>query len=237
VAGILRRVEYKCRSLQLSESFSTGLTDAAFNSPCVDASGGSVRATLPLPRPANAPRPATRKTLLPTALLSFDLTRRGALFPFRGATRITKRAHIFQSINSAVHLNSASVMTTTAGLSKAPVFSAYRHRVSATLYWHCLHGSYARVFLTPYNEEPHTLQRNRSRGLANGSLGQRAVQRSLRRRNQFNVGVEQQLGSKFSVQAEYFWKFTGGATFHTPILKYSANFQSSFAKSERSMAR
>jgi len=30
-------------------------------------------------------------------------------------------------------------------------------------------------------------------------------------RNQFNVGLEQQLGSKLSAQAEYFWKFTGGA--------------------------
>jgi len=42
VAGTLRRLAYKYRSLPLSEAFRTGLTDPAFNSPCVDASGAPV---------------------------------------------------------------------------------------------------------------------------------------------------------------------------------------------------
>src|SRR5438876_12243636 len=73
----------------------------------------------------------------------------------------------------------------------------------------------------------------RAGGLANGSLRATSVQPlTPTRRNQFNVGLEQQLGSKLSVQAEYFWKFTGGAYDFNTILNTPLNFPIQFRKSK-----
>ncbi len=70
-------------------------------------------------------------------------------------------------------------------------------------------------------------------GLANGSLGATSVQPlTPALRNQFNVGFEQQFGSKLSVQAEYFWKFTRGAYDFNTILNTPLNFPIQFQKSK-----
>ena len=70
-------------------------------------------------------------------------------------------------------------------------------------------------------------------GLANGSLGATSVQPlTPALRNQFNVGFEQQFGSKLSIQAEYFWKFTHGAYDFNTILNTPLNFPIQFRKSK-----
>jgi hypothetical protein len=60
-----------------------------------------------------------------------------------------------------------------------------------------------------------------------GSLqgtAERPLPCNAERRNRFNVGVEQQFGAKFSVQAEYFWKFTRGAYDFNTFLNTPLNF-------------
>jgi hypothetical protein len=70
-------------------------------------------------------------------------------------------------------------------------------------------------------------------GLASGSLGATGVQPlTPARRNQFNAGFEQQLGSKLSLQGEYFWKFTSGAYDFNTILNTPLNFPIQFRKSK-----
>jgi hypothetical protein len=89
------------------------------------------------------------------------------------------------------------------------------------------------VFLTPYNENLVLSSATGAGGLANGSLGATGVQPlTPARRNQFNVGLEQQLGGKLRVQAEYFWKFTTGAYDFNTILNTPLNFPIQFRKSK-----
>ena len=96
---------------------------------------------------------------------------------------------------------------------------AYQVRSTGTV----LHFSYARVFLTPYNENLVLSSATGPGGLGNGSLGATGVQPlTPARRNQYNVGLEQQFGAKFNIQAEYFWKYTHGAYDFNTILNTPA---------------
>jgi hypothetical protein len=96
-----------------------------------------------------------------------------------------------------------------------------------------LHLSYARIFLTPYNENLVLSSATGPGGLANGSLGATSVQPlTPAGRNQFNVGLEQKIGSKLSIEAEYFWKFTRGAYDFNTILNTPLNFPIQFRKSK-----
>jgi Carboxypeptidase regulatory-like domain len=220
----------------LSEAFGTGLTDPAFNSPCVDASGAPVSNPLFTSPSQCAPAGYGENTSYQPALLPFDLTRGGTLFQFRGATTIYEESGYLQdSIKlGQFHLNIGLRYDHYTGLSNGSGIQprtgiAYQVRSTGTI----LHGSYARVFLTPYNENLILSSATGAGGLANGSLGATGVQPlTPARRNQFNVGVEQQLGSKFSVQAEYFWKFTGGAYDFNTILNTPLNFPTQFRKSK-----
>src|SRR5882724_4981831 len=220
----------------LSEAFRTGLTDPAFNSPCVDASGAPVSNPSFTSRSQCAAAGYGENTSYQPALLPFDLTRGGTLFQFRGATTIYEESGYLQnSIKlGQFHLNISLRYDHYTGLSNGSGIQprtgiAYQVRSTGTV----LHGSYARVFLTPYNENLILSSATGAGGLANGSLGATGVQPlTPARRNQFNVGVEQQLGSKFSVQAEYFWKFTGGAYDFNTILNTPLNFPIQFRKSK-----
>jgi hypothetical protein len=220
----------------LSEAFRTGLTDPAFNSPCVDVNGVSI------PNPAlTTPSQCAgagylQNTSFQPALLPYDLTRGGALFRFRGAATIHEEsAYVQDSISlGQLNLNLGVRYDNYDGLSEGHgiqprVGAAYLVRRSGTV----LHFSYARVFLTPYNENLVLSSATGPGGLANGSLGATSVQPlTPAYRNQFNAGLEQQLGSKFSVQAEYFWKFTNGGYDFNSILNTPLNFPIQFRKSK-----
>jgi hypothetical protein len=220
----------------LSESFRTGLTDPAFNSPCVDGNG------VPVPNPAvtisgecAAAGYAENASFQP-ALFPYDLTRGGTLFQFRGAATIYEQSAYVQDSISLGHLNlNLGVRYDNYdGLSKGHAIqprtgATYQVRSTGTV----LHFSYARVFLTPYNENLVLSSATGPGGLASGSLGATSVQPlTPARRHQFNIGLEQQIGSKFSVQVESFWKFTNGAYDFNTILNTPLNFPIQFRKSK-----
>ncbi len=217
----------------LSETFSTGLTDPAFNSPCVDANG------VPLPDPSltsTSQCPAAGYTANPSyqpALLPYDLTRGGTLFHFRGAATIYEgSAYVQDTIKlGQFNLDLGLRYDDYAGLSRGFGIQprdgiTYQVRSTGTVF----HASYARVFLTPYNEN---LVLSSSTGAGGLGAGSNSVQPLVpARRNQFNVGIEQQFGAKFGVQAEYFWKFTDGAYDFNTILNTPLNFPIQFRKSK-----
>lgn len=220
----------------LAEAFATGLTDPAFNSPCVEASGTPVPdPKLMLPGPCGATGYAENPSFQP-ALLPYDLTRRGRLFQFRGAATIYEESGYAQdSIRfGPLNLNLGVRVDNYDGLSSGSAVQprtgvAYRISAIGTV----LHASYARVFLTPYNENLVLSSTTGPGGLGNGALGASQVE-PLRpaRRNQFNAGVEQQFGRKLSVEAQYFWKFTDGAYDFNTILNTPLNFPIQFHKSK-----
>ena len=217
----------------LSETFSTGLTNAGFNSPCLDANG------VPVPDPsltATSQCGAAGYNVNPSyqpALLPYDLTRGGILFHFRGAATIYEgSAYAEDSIKlGQFNLNLGLRYDNYAGLSRGFGVQprggvAYQIRSTGSV----LHVSYARVFLTPYNEN---LVLSSSTGVGGLGAGSNSVQPLVpAKRNQFNVGIEQQFGAKFGVQAEYFWKFTDGAYDFNTILNTPLNFPIQFRKSK-----
>jgi hypothetical protein len=220
----------------LSEAFSTGLTDPAFNSPCMDVNGVPVPdSSLKTPSQCASAGYAENTSYQP-ALLPYDLRREGTLFKFRGVKTIYEESAYFQdSIRlGQLNLNLGLRYDHYHGLSKGYGFQprtgiAYQVRATGTV----LHVSYARVFLTPYNENLVLSSSTGPGGLANGSLGAASVQPlTPARRNQFNVGLEQQFGTRFSIQAEYFWKFTRGAYDFNTILNTPLNFPIQFRKSK-----
>ncbi len=220
----------------LAEAFSTALTDPAFNSPCVDSHGA------PVPDPALtsltqcaaagfAPNPSFQPALLP-----FDLTRGGTLFQFRGVADIYEGSAYAQdsiklgqfNISLGLRYDNYAGLSTGSGM-QPRAGASYQIRRTGTV----LHLSYARIFLTPYNENLILSSATGPGGLANGSLGATAVEPlTPARRNQFNIGAEQSLGGKFSIEAEYFWKFTRGAYDFNTILDTPLNFPIQFHKSK-----
>ena len=220
----------------LSEAFSTGLTDPGFNSPCVDATGTPVaESSLLSPSDCGTAGFAQNPGFQP-ALVPYDLTRGGSLFQFRGATTIYEESGYAQdsiklgqfSLNIGLRYDNYDGLSSGFGVQPRAGL-AYQIRSTGTV----LHASYARVFLTPYNENLVLSSSTGAGGLANGSLGATGVQPlTPARRNQFNTGIEQQFGSKFAVQAEYFWKFTDGAYDFNTILNTPLNFPIQFRKSK-----
>ncbi|HEV2732611.1 MAG TPA: TonB-dependent receptor, partial [Terriglobales bacterium] len=96
-----------------------------------------------------------------------------------------------------------------------------------------LRASYARVMVTPYNENLVLSSSTGTGGLASGALGSVSVVPLFPgRRNQFNVGFAQAVGKKITVDAEYFWKFTNGAFDFNVILDTPLNFPIQFAKAK-----
>jgi Carboxypeptidase regulatory-like domain len=220
----------------LSEFFTTGLTDPGFNSPCVDANG------VPIPNPALT-NPSqclsagyAENIGYQPALLPYDLTRGGTLFAFRGAATIYEgSAYAEDSINlGQLTVNLGLRYDNYKGLSKGYAFQpragvAYRVRATGTV----LDFSYARVFLTPYNENLVLSSSTGPGGLGNGSLGAQSVEPlTPARRNQYDVGLAQQFGPKFNIQAEYFWKYTHGAYDFNTILNTPLNFPIQFHESK-----
>ena len=170
------------------------------------------------------------------ALLPYDLTRNGTLFTFRGAATIYEEsAYVQDSIAlGQLHLNLGLRYDHYDGLSTGSgvqprVGIAYQVHPTGTVF----HFSYARVFLTPYNENLVLSSSTGPGGLGNGSLGATNVQPlTPARRNQYNVGLEQQFGPRFNIQAEYFWKYTHGAYDFNTILNTPLNFPIQFRQSK-----
>jgi len=227
----------------LSEAFSTGLTDPAFNSPCVDPQGAPVPdPSLTSPSQCSAAGFNASSSFQP-GLLPYDLTRGGSLFQFHGAARIYEETGYVQDIvklgqlsfNLGLRFDNYNGLSSASGVQPRGGV-AYQVRPTGTV----LRASYARVFLTPYNENLVLSSATGPGGLANGSLGASNVQPlTPARRNQFNVGLEQRVGKRLSIDGEYFWKYTHGAYDFNVILNTPLNFPVQFreAKIDGAMVR
>ena len=220
----------------LSETFTTGLTDPAFNSACLDSQGTAVPdASLTNPSQCAAGGYVMNPVFQP-GLLAYDLTRGGSLFEFRGATTVLEgSAYAEDSIHlNKLNLNLGVRYDNYDGIGKGAGFQpragiAYRVPSTKTV----IHLSYARVFLTPYNENLILSSSTGPGGLAGGSLGSASVTPLIpARRNQFNVGFEQAVGTRLDFEGEYFWKFTRGAYDFNTILNTPLNFPIQFRKSK-----
>ncbi|HEY7837343.1 MAG TPA: TonB-dependent receptor [Terriglobales bacterium] len=211
---------------RLSEAFQLGLTSPLFNAVCVDASGNPVTAP-GVSHPQNCasagdtPNPGFMPGLLP-----YDLTRNGALFNFQGSHNINEAAlYAEDAVDWAgVHWSLGLRANRYAGLVNYTAIQprlggAYRLAWTGTV----LRASYSRSDESPYNENLLLSSTTGAGGLATNVFGAiAATPLQPGRRNDFDTGLQQNLGRYVQVDGDYFWKFTRNAfdfdtLFNTPI--------------------
>ena len=207
----------------LSEQFQLGLTDPLFNAVCEDASRLPVVApgiTNPIDCSSVGYQP--HQSFEP-GLLTFDLTRGGRLFDFRGTAGIAQEAAYLQD---TFKLRELSVMLGMRadnydGISQA---SAFQPRLGVS--YHVvrtetvLRASYGRLFETPFTDNLVIASSNRAGGLDPNAVSNPLVPGI---RNQFDTGFQQGVGRWFVVDADYVWKFTrraydSDALLNTPLV-------------------
>ncbi len=206
----------------LSESFSLGITDPAYNAPCLNADGtadgdpGVTVCSPPLmPNPGYLPN-----------LSAYDLTRGGQLFQFNHTTDIKQEAiYVEDQIHFGGWLLSGGVRAdnyngiVSRSMVEPRAGASYRIERTNTV----LRGSYGKFFLTPYNENLILSSTTGTGGLAQnvfGAFGESTLKPG--RRHHFSAGFEQSIGPKIAVQADYFWKYTDrdydfDVLFNTPL--------------------
>jgi hypothetical protein len=221
----------------LREAFQFGLTDPAFNAPCVGADG------MPIGDPAQiGPANCDGIMSFPNAsflpgLVPFDLTRGGSLFSFRGRTDIKQLAFYGQDALTLgpLALNLGLRYDLYRGISRGQLLQprvgiSYLVKPTSTV----LRGSYSLTFETPYNENLILSSATGAGGLAaNGVLGDTSNE-PLRpgRRNQFNLGLQQGIGRWVVIDADYFWKFTHNAYDFNVLLNTPIAFPISWDQSK-----
>ena len=211
---------------QLSEGFSLGVTDPAFNVVCLNPDG--TPHTNPTP---TAPSQCAGLGLIENpgflpGLLPFDLTRGGRLFLFNEAGNNKLYSGYVQDSITYRHFtfNLGLRGDIYRGLSRANqleprVGVAYRVSRTNTV----LRFSYGRFLETPLNENLLLSSATGAGGLASNVFGAFAVAPlEPGRRNEYDAGFEQALGHKVSVMGDYFWKFTNNGfdvdtLFSTPL--------------------
>jgi hypothetical protein len=219
----------------LRETFALGITDPAFNSPCVDANGNSVSDTT-LINPSQCSGSLSANSAFQPGLAPFDLSRGGSLFHFHDTGTVKQEAAYAQD---SLTLGHATLLFGTRfdhydGLVQATALeprlgASYEVKRTGTV----LKASYGREFETPYNENLLLSSATGVGGLATNVFGAAATAPlEPGRRNHFSTGVEQAFGKLLAVDAEYWWKFTNNAydfdtLFNTPIA-----FPISWAKSK-----
>lgn len=219
----------------LAEQFSTGLTDPAYNSPCLgpDGAPSPVVAYTDPAQCATAGLPMNPGFL--PGLVKIDLTRMGTLFNFRGYTDIKQEALFGQdsiklgdfTFTPGLRFDNYNGLTSSNAF-QPRVAGAYSANPIRTVF----HLAYSRVFLTPYNENL-IVASSSGPGSTAGALG--AVDSAVLktgRRNQFNVGFETQVSKLLSLSAEYLWKFTYGAYDFDDLLNSPLTFPTQFRKSK-----
>jgi len=218
----------------LSEEFATGLTDPAYNSPCLGVDGApSPNTALRFSSQCASVGLTPNASFLP-ALLPIDLTRRGQLYPFRGSAEIQQEAVFAQDyikvgdFTLAAGLRFGEYNGLVANRGVQPRTGIVYH---SSLLNTNFHANYSRIFITPYNENL-IVASSSGPGSISSSLG--AAESSVLdtgHRNQFNTGLEipRRL---FSIGAEYFWKFTHGAYDFDVLLNSPLTFPTQFRKSK-----
>jgi len=199
----------------LREHDDLGLISAAFNAPCVDASGAGV-AGFTDPSQCGAAGLAPNAGFLPV-LLPYDLTRGGGLYSFFGHTDIKEIALYAQDqIKAGDWLFNLGVRgdlyngLTVARQVEPRIGVAYTVRPTNTV----LRVSYARTLETPFNENLVLSSTGCLNAVLNPLLS--CTDNSTGTldpgyRNEFHAGLQQSFGKHFVVSGEYIWKYTRNA--------------------------
>lgn len=213
-------------STLLNENFDLGLTDPTFNPVCVTANNTPVTNPSLLSTAQCAPAGFQANPNLLPGLVRYDLSRGGTPFHFAGHGDIREEAIYAQdainlgnlTVNGGVRGDNYNGLTANSAL-EPRVGLSYLFKKTTTV----LRASYGRFMETPYNENLLLSSETGVGGLASsaGAFGQAPLRTGFR--NTFDVGLEQPIGSRFTAQADYFWKFTGpdfdfDTLFNTPII-------------------
>ena len=221
----------------LTENFNFGITDPAFNSPCLDASNNPVPdITLTDPtqcagkgfQPNTAANPNAAVPFVPL-LGCFDLTRttpstndscggtQSALFPFRGHTDVKELASFVQDTISVGNwaFNLGVRFDVYRGIvhdwqPQPRLGFAYNFKKTNSV----LRVSYSRVLETPFNENLILASLGASDPVITAVIGgNTSLAQPIRagQRNQFNAGFQQAIGKYAVVDADYLWKYTHNA--------------------------
>jgi len=218
----------------LAEQFSTGITDPAYNSPCLGPDGvPSPDTSVTDPSQCAAAGLTPNNSFLP-GLLSIDLTRGGEIYAFEGYTDIKQLALFGQDFirlgnftaDVGLRFDKYNGLATNHGVQPRVgiVYSSSALRTN-------LHLNYSRIFITPYNENL-IVASSSGPGSVSESLGAaNSAVLNTGHRNQFNTGFETSLAD-FSLSGEYFWKFTYGAYDFDVLLNSPLTFPTQFRKSK-----
>jgi hypothetical protein len=223
------------KQTRLLENFGFGITDPAFNSPCIDAAGASVpdpALTNPAQCASAGLQPNTSANPNATApfsqgILPFDLTRGGTLFAFHAAATINQYALYGQDsitagnflFNVGFRFDRYDGLVSKSG-PEPRLGVAYSIKKTGTV----LRAAYARTFETPFNENLLLSSATGVGGLAQNVFGSTAVPIDPGFRNQFNAGFQQALGKFLVMDVDYFWKYTHNAYDFSTLLNTTIAF-------------
>jgi hypothetical protein len=218
----------------LAEQFATGLTDAKFNSPCLDADGSpSSDTTAKSPSQCAGLGLAANGGFQP-GLLTIDLTRGGSIYAFQGSTDIKQVALFGQDFirlgnvtaDLGLRFDKYNGLARNHGV-QPRVGLIYSMKPVGTSF----HLNYSRILITPYNENL-IVASSAGPGSVSASLGAAgSAILNTGHRNQFNTGFEADL-NRFSLSGEYLWKFTYGAYDFDVLLNSPLTFPTQFRKSK-----
>jgi hypothetical protein len=223
------------KQTRLLENFGFGITDATFNSPCIDAGGNSIGDTAlngPAQCAAAGFQPNTAANPNATApfapgLLPFDLTRGGSLFAYHAAASINQYSFYVQDAITAgnflfspgFRLDRYDGLVARTG-PEPRLGVSYNVKKTGTV----LRAAYARTFETPFNENLLLSSATGVGGLAQNVFGSTAVPISPGFRNQFNTGLQQAVGKILLIDVDYFWKYTHNAYDFSTLLNTTITF-------------
>jgi hypothetical protein len=220
---------------RLHENFSFGITDPGYNAVCVDANG--IPQDLPsIHNPEQcAPLGFAANDGFRPALLPYDLTRGGKLFPFAGAQNVNQAAFYAQdaiklgnlTVNAGLRIDSYhGIVSDTSAQPRLGI--SYLVKPTGTV----LRASYSRTFETPYNENLILSSATGQGGLASNTFGGVSQPLNPGNRNQYNAGLEQSFGRFLVASADYFWKYTNNAYDFATLLDTPVAFPISWKKSK-----
>ncbi len=218
----------------LAEQFATGITDPAYNSPCLN-SDGSPSADTSLTEPSQcAGAGLTVNTGFLPGLASIDLTRTGSKYAFQGRADIRQEAIYGEdAIHMADFIAQVGIRQDFYdGLSRSKGTQPRLGLVYTASSLHTnFHVNYARVFLTPYNENLIVASSNGPGSISSALGANDSAVLKTGHRNQFNTGFATNM-HRVSVTGEYFWKFSYGAYDFDVLLNSPLTFPTQFRKSK-----
>jgi Carboxypeptidase regulatory-like domain len=197
---------------RLTENFSLGITDFAFNPVCLNRSGDPQELPTVRTTAGCAARGFVANPDFIPGLIPLDLTRGGTPFLFDGTGNINEYSAYIQdsitighlTLNPGLRIDRYKGFTT-------DTQAQPRFGISYLLGSTVLRAGYARTMETPYNENLLVAASGKAQVLVDAfsEEGQSPVEPG--HRNQYNVGLQQAVGRYLQIDADYFWKLTHNA--------------------------